>query len=612
MTTNTTRVRKRNANPAYVAPEHGNGRVGMGDSLLFSASAEAALKSANSQVIEDPFSQNYMAVSGELAVIQPPFNINALQNLPRENSMLRQCIEAMVVNTEGHGWRLEYTGPEGQEESPEAVGEKNRLEWFLMNPNPDYSLDETRARLRTDLETTGNAAFEALRTPGTEEIAVMAHVPFATLRMTLKDKDPVAVTQEVMGPDGTVKKITVQRKFRRFVQRSGTSVVYFKEFGDPRTIDARTGQVDEACPEEHRATEIFHMSIYAPGYVYGVPRWINQLPAILGSRQAELTNLDFFRENAIPALAVLVSGGRITQGSLEQIESHVSAARGRKSMNRVLVLEALGDSHAQAEAGTIPPPRVDFKPMAGERQKEGFFLEYGGDCDTKIRSAFRLPPLFVGESQDYTHATAKTAYEVAEGQVFGPARRVTDGVMNDHILATYKPKFWSLRSNPPRITDPDEVIKAINAFIAGGAMSPNTTIDMANEYFDLELPRIEEAWGDIPFEMALQLLVKGQLKGLEDVTKDVPEGQMLDAQGNIIPIPKVQPPKGNIPGQTPIPGKVPGGGAGGSGNAQKLERVAEAFVVLREALMGPDTAINGEVVPGAETEDAPQVVEQHV
>src|SRR5206468_128239 len=102
-------------------------------------------------------------VAGEMAVVQPPYNLYALQNLPHENSMLRQCIEAMVTNVEGHGWRLEYIGEEGQEESPEAVAEKAKLNGFLQQPNPDMSFDETRARIRRDLETTGNGFFEAMR-----------------------------------------------------------------------------------------------------------------------------------------------------------------------------------------------------------------------------------------------------------------------------------------------------------------------------------------------------------------------------------------------------------------------------------------------------------------
>lgn len=587
------RIRTRVPNPNFTRST----KIGSGAELIFSPSGQAALKSVNSQIIEDPFSPNYTSVQGELAVIQPPFNLNALQNLPRENSMLLQCIDAMVTNTEGHGWRLEYVGPEGQQDSPEAQAEKRRLTTFLLHPNPDCSFDETRARLRRDLETMGNSAFEALRLPGTGEIVVMTHIPFATLRMTAKDKVATPITVEVAQDDGTTVKLVMRKKFRRFVQRSGTSVTYFKEFGDPRSIRADNGEVDDSCPEEMRATEIFHSTLYSPGTVYGVPRWINQLPAILGSRQAELTNLDFFRENAVPALAVLVSGGRLTSNSVDSIEDHLSGVRGRKSMNRIVVLEALGDDHAASEEGTIPPPRVDIKPLAGERQKEGFFLEYGGDCDKKIRSSFRIPPIFVGQSEDYTHATAKSSYEVGEGQVFGPARRTSDDVVNTHVLQTYKPKYWELRSNPPKITDPEEVIKAITAFSELGAMSPNQVIDMANEYFDLELEKIAEEWGNFPFSIVEALVTKGTLKGLEeieDTTKITPPPALAGAPGTVPNVPGVAEPKAPIAGS----------------DAAKL---AEAFEVIKMAITGPLMVTNPDRVDAIDAiEPDPAVVEQHV
>ncbi len=508
--------------PNEVRPEGGN-RMGRGDTIQFSPSSEAALKSSQSMQIVDPFDNVAIGLTGELAIVQPPFNFNALNNLPNENSMLRQCIEALVTNVEGHGWRMEYVGPEDQEDSSPALAERRMLEGFLSTTNPDTSFDETRARFRRDLETTGNAFLECAR-DSQGRVVMMNHIPAHSMRLTNKEPIPVAVTVEVPdGELGTYRSVKMTKNFRRYVQRSGSKTVYFKEFGDPRTINPEKGVEDNTIGFEQGATEVIHVSLYAPGSPYGLPRWINQLPSILGSRQAELTNLDFFRENAIPALAVLVSGGRLTSTALEEIENHLSAARGRQSMNRVVVMEAIGDNNAQDDRGSIPPPRLEIKPLAGERQKDGFFLEYGRDCDKKIRSSFRLPPIFVGQSEDYSHATAKASYEVAESQVFGPARRMTDDVFNNNILRSYKPRYWEVRSNPPKITDPEEVIKALEAFDRMGALTPNQVIDMANEYFDLELPRIEDEWGNFPFSIVSSLAASGRLKGLEAIQTEPQE-----------------------------------------------------------------------------------------
>lgn len=576
------------------APSAGDGRVKGGTVLTFSAAGEEALKAATSQQIVDPFLDTYFgAHQGELSLVEPPYNFAVLNNLPHENAMLRQCVEAMVTNCEGHGWRLEYVGPEDQEESEAAVAEKQRIEDLLFAANPDMTIDEVRARVRRDLETLGNAYLEVGRdTNG--EVCMVAHVPGASVRLTSKETSLTTVEME-LPREGANRKVKMQKRFRRYAQRVGTKLVYFKEFGDPRKIDPSTGKMNEELGDADTATEIIHLSLYAPGTAYGIPRWISQLPSILGSRQAELTNLDFFRENAIPALAVMVSGGRLTGNSLEQIETHLSGVRGRQSMNRVVVIEALGDTDAVDDKGTIPPPRVDIKPLAGERQKEGYFLDYIRECAKLIRSAFRLPPIFVGQSEDYSHATAKASYEVAESQVFGPERRTIDDVWNTKIIRTVGGKYWEIRSNPPKITDPSEVIEALNAFAAMGALTPNQAIDLANEYFDLEIEQIGEEWGNLPFEMVQTLLNAGRLKGVEkwqEEAKDPPV--TLDATGK--PLTTVQPEDPKDEKATPV------------------EKLAAAFETARWAIAASAIAEKAEadalMIP--ETEETPAVVEQRV
>lgn len=306
---------------------------------------------------------------------------------------------------------------------------------------------------------------------------------------------------------------------------------------------------------------------------------------------------------------MLVSGGRLTRDSVEEIEQHLSAARGRQSMNRVVVLEAIGDGNAASEDGVIPPPKVDLKPLAGERQKDGFFLEYGDDCDKKIRSAFRLPPIFVGQSEDYSHATAKASYEVAESQVFGPARHMTDDVFNTHILSTYRPRFWKLRSNPPKITDPEEVIAAIEAFSNMGALSPNKCIDLANEYFDLDLPKITDPWGDYPFALVEILAQAGTLKGIDEIQEPppAPSTAALDpVTGAPLPVktgpkptkpkqPKAGPKKTKLPGVQPGTPKQPT-----DSKAKAIDltdpKVQEALEVLRYAVSGAALAASAEAM----------------
>ncbi len=485
----------------------------------------AAFKAASqSQQIKDPFTSELGAIqdASGLSILEPPYNFASLLRLPRDNNMLRQCIDAMVTNVEGHGWRLEYTGPDGQEDSAAAKNELQTLENLLDFPNDDHGLQELRERVRRDLEVIGNAYIEVGR-DRQGRVVMAAHVPAHTIRLTTKERDGVEVTV-TLPREGEARKQKITKRFGRFVQIVGARRTFFKEYGDPRTINPENGRQDDAIGLEQSATELIHLRMYIPGTPYGIPRWINQLPAILGSRQAELTNLDFFKENAIPAMALLVSGGSVTQTTLDEIEDQFLASRGRQSFNRILIIEAHGDEDAASQDGTIPVPKLELRPLQNERQKDALFQNYDKNNMAKIRSSFRMPPIFVGMSEDYTHATAKTSFAVAESQVFGPERARSDDMWNLKMLGTYTPKFWSFRSLPPRISDPADIINAIETFDGVGALTPNVAIGLANDFFDLEITSVEEEWGDFPFATVTALVNQGFMPaGFEELMSSLPQ-----------------------------------------------------------------------------------------
>lgn len=502
---------------------------------LFKAAAnepmiiQAFRDAESSQQVGDVFAAKqgrYGGQLGELQVIKPPYNPSFLQRLPIESSILRQCIDATVTNTEAHGYMLDFDEEyyveteDGESTIPEAAEqEKKRIEQLMDYPNEDYTGQELRERLRRDLENTGNAYIEVVRNKKSE-VDRFYHLPSATTRLTSKEKEAVDVDVYLPRSDGDTKKVA--KKFKRFVQKIGTKKIWFKEFGDPRKVSWEHGKADDTLKPEDEATEIIHIRLYDSDTPYGLPRWINQLPNILGLRQSELTNLDFFKDNAIPALAVLVSGGSLSERGMRALEETLTQVRGRDAVNRVLLLESTFDEEAQADSGAAPAPRLDIKPLAGERQSDAMFQEYENRIADKIRSSFRLAPLFIGLTTDYTYATAKTSFEVTESQLFEPERRRFDDIVNFKILPTLGVKYWRFKSKSPTLTDPQDIVSALNALGTSGAMTPNQAIAIANEHFNLEIELIAHAWGNYPMEIVRMLANKVTLSGSEEV------GEALD------------------------------------------------------------------------------------
>lgn len=519
-------------------------------------SVEMKLKEyVNTQSVADPFARAYDTAGGGTNndVIQPPYNPYTTLRLVYENSSLLSCINAMVLNCHGHGWALEYIGPDGQEKSAAAEAEKVTLEKLLKFPNDEYSLQELCERARFDKEAIGYFCLELGR-DRKGRITSIHHVPAQTMRRTTRDRQETEV--EVRLPRDGGDKTKIKKRFARFVQIVNEKKVFFKELGDPRKIDPKNGKENPSLAIEDCATEILYSGIYYPLSPYGVPRWINQLPSVLGTRQAELTNYDFFKDNAVPAMAVLISGGVLTQESLDNIETQFTAIKGRRAVHRMLFLEARGDEDLASQDGQVPIPRIDMKPLGDAQQKDALFEKYEVAGEQKIRSSFRLPPLLVGRSQDITFASAQTSYEVAEGQVFGPERRQFDSMIDLHVLGSYDAKFWAFRSQQTKITDPNATVTAMTAFDGMGAMTPNTAIALANEFFDLDIDKIEEDWGNWPFEIVKGLAAQGKLEGTQELERIVninPDGSKTDANGKLLEAPPQPPAAANANGKKPAP-----------------------------------------------------------
>lgn len=460
-------------------------------------------------IISDPF--DYESATGDkaLEVLMPPFNPASLAKLPPQNNILLQCLTALTTNIHLTGHTLIYTGPEGEEESEAAVKEKKRIESLLSCPDGKQTTKMIRRKLGMDHETVGYWFLEVGRN-GKGEIAWFSPLPVTETRLCKLDPEVIEVTR-FLARDGEYVPVKMDVNFRRAVQQKGSKKRYYREFGDPRLIDPKTGKVNPKLSPMEAATEYIYFGRYFPGHDYGLPRWINNIPAILGSREMEVVNLHFFYDNAIPALAVLVAGGSLTAESAASLEEMFTSVKGRDSMNRVLVLEALPSDDMGGTEDAPPVPKISLETLNKDRQHDAMFTTYDEANQTKIRSSCQLPPLFLGLAEDHSFAAAISAMQVAENQVFSPDRTDFDDIFNMTVLSSEgkPPLFWRMRSNMARMSDPTSVMTGLETLNNMGAATPNIGVQMANEMYGLTMPKIKEAWGDMPFSLILEMAKSG-------------------------------------------------------------------------------------------------------
>lgn len=432
------------------------------------------------------FSDEFLGLAsmfGATILMPTPYQVERLFELIDQSNMLRQCIDAYVTNTVMTGWEVSAI-VRGKDIDP---GEQNELQSFIDNANSEESLSTVMDKVIRDRESCGFGFLEIIR-DATATPSLFRHAPALYTRLCAKDQTEVLVKYDIQR-GRRVTSVQEWRKFRRFLQIVNGRQVWFREFGDPRKMDFSNGAFEgqDGYNPERQATEIYHFK-NPSNEAYGVPRWINQLPSIIGSREAEEVNMRYFQDNTVPPMLLLVGNGRLTQQSYRELTRSLNSGVGRERQNKIMLVEAVGEGDAMDGKNGAIELRVEK--LSDTRQSDGLFKDYDEANMGKVRSSFRLPPVVVGMSQDVNFATASVSAFVAESQVFAPSRQIIDESLNKNFINGRRGlnlKSCKLVSRTPSITSPDMVIKTLTALNVMGAVTPRQAQLAANKLLQIEM-----------------------------------------------------------------------------------------------------------------------------
>ena len=421
---------------------------------------------------EDEFQQLYQATDGPKP-IEPPYNLRRLVRLTQENNTLSPCIEAMVTNVEGTGY--EFVRRDGSELTEEDESRIAEIKAFFEEVWPKQSFITLRKQKRRDEESTGNAYIEVVRNAEGAIVFLRRQDPKTMRLVRLDDSTQVDVTVRRGAEDLTVK---MPVRERRFVQKIGNQrPVYFKEFGASRDLDQTTGEWKDGVDVSKRASEIIHFRALPDSSTpYGIPRWIHQLPSVLGSRQAEEANLETFDHGGVPPAMVIVHGGVLTERASKAIKDHEADP---KNSGRMLVLEA--EPTGGSIDGGNNSVRLTVERFGSERTTDAMYGQYDASTEQRVRRAFRIPPIFMGAAQDYSFASAHVSYVVTEAQVFKPEREEFDEIITNTVLIDLGFEDYALVSKPLTIEDPTNKLAAVSAAATITDLDEESAIHEINE-----------------------------------------------------------------------------------------------------------------------------------
>ena len=139
-----------------------------------------------------------------------------------------------------------------------------------------------------------------------------------------------------------------------------------------------------------------------------------------------------------------------------------------------------------------------MKDLASILQKDELFQEYLNNSRRKVQSSFRLPDLYVGYTTDFNRATAQTAMEITEEQVFQPERKSLAWAINNKLLNDYRFKYVEVYFKEPDISNPDDLVKILNICERAGGLTPNKAKQIALSSIGEVSEDYEDDWGNMP------------------------------------------------------------------------------------------------------------------
>ena len=330
----------------------------------------------------------------EIAI--PTFDIDLWASMMEFSTRLAQCVRLYARNTVGLGWKVTSTVVLHRE-APDDLIQRYELEKMilldlLLKPNADTPFSDMANMVMTDRLLIGNGYIEVVRNRK-GDIVELYHAKARTIRV-LKNSEG-------------------------FVQLRGNSLRYFKHFGDKRNMNMDTGKI-EAVGIKKRATEMIHLKEYnTVDDFYGVPRYKSTAPAIMGNRAAAERNLNFFRNDAVPRMALTISGGKLSQNSVDTIQKFFKASKGIKNAHRMMIIQV--DSEA-TQFTSQAKPDVQLKPLTVGETDDASFQNYRMQNDEEVREAFGIAKAFF-TPDDVNKAVAYATKEITNEQEFDPTQK---------------------------------------------------------------------------------------------------------------------------------------------------------------------------------------------
>lgn len=522
-----------------------------GNKHILKATIVSVRKGTTAEIQDDAFSS--LGLGND--IVKPPLNQGELAVLSEFSSELEQVVDSMAIGIHGFGGRLKprtMTEEQKKKHKAEIIEEKLWLDALIHFPNPKQTWRKLMKTTRKDLEKTGNAYWELIRSrTHPDRYSCINKLKISRMFIGKMDKKFTRMKKTYIGADLKIHTKPFNNKFRKIINMVRNKKAYFKEFGDPRVMDRRTGKIIAASPKQWAelaqanennyarrfpkkiwANEVYHFRLETSRETpYGMPRFTGNIIAIKGSRSADETNIITQQNNHVPSMVISVAGGQLTEGSVVRLQEFIDTQiKGDSNYSKFLILEGESNHDGLSAAGSL---KIDVKPLSNNQVSDQLWQSYDENNASKVRRSFRLAPIMVGEVKDLNRATAQESERLAEKWVYNPEREDFDDEINQ-IIMSQGLRFWWWKTNSPNVTNDQDIVKLLVGSEKTGGMTPRIARLFLEDVMGHDLPPIKENDPDfdpdLPFSLSLAKLVGGMAEANRAGTFS-PQGQIPKPPG---------------------------------------------------------------------------------
>ena len=266
---------------------------------------------------------------GAVGIIYPPVSLDSILELTHSNAFHTTCLQIKADMTMG----LEYEAPK-------------QVENFLETISGNIPFLERIQPVVYDWECLGNGFLEISRSRRGQQIGEIGHVHGHTV----------------------------------YVVQDGNRIKEYRQ--ETHSIGE---QVFSAFGEKDGRNELFHFRRYTPlSSFYGLPSWIAALEALRLDQQKKIFYSAFFKNFAVPSLAVVLEGAEFDETTEQTIKNGLTAVKGVENAHRtVLISTPFENSKIRFERLMMDLKDMPFDKLSQATREE-------------ILAAHAVPPRLVG------------------------------------------------------------------------------------------------------------------------------------------------------------------------------------------------------------------------